>query len=214
MEKQFIELGEIQLAYEEQNPERAHTIFFIHGSSGSSETWLGQLNDPAFDRYRLIAIDLPGYGESDGSRDKSLPGTAKILGEAIERLLNSESYSFVGTSEGANLATEVLSTGLQPKGLVMISPELPNIANKYSDEIALLSELGIKILVVFGENDSPLKTAYLEKINKNYWRNKVFKFPGSGHAVHRDKAADFNHLLIEYLEEMINRDTEQLGDIP
>ena len=39
-------------------------IVLIHGNSASSRVWQKQLEGPLGRKYRLIAIDLPGHGDS------------------------------------------------------------------------------------------------------------------------------------------------------
>src|SRR4051812_36588212 len=54
-------------------------LLFIHGLSGLWQNWL--LNIPAFtDRYRCIAPDLPGFGDSPMPRGEiSIEGFARTL---------------------------------------------------------------------------------------------------------------------------------------
>jgi pimeloyl-ACP methyl ester carboxylesterase len=42
----------------------APTVVFIHGHCTNKEFFEKQLKSPLFEKYRLIALDLPGYGES------------------------------------------------------------------------------------------------------------------------------------------------------
>jgi pimeloyl-ACP methyl ester carboxylesterase len=44
-------------------------ILFVHGISQSLRSWTKQLNDEALrKKYRLIALDLRGHGESQGAQ--------------------------------------------------------------------------------------------------------------------------------------------------
>ena len=44
-------------------------ILFVHGISQSWRSWTKQLNDEALrKKYRLIALDLRGHGESQGAQ--------------------------------------------------------------------------------------------------------------------------------------------------
>src|SRR5215475_8601061 len=59
-------------------------IVFIHGLSGSWQNWLEQL--PVFARdHRVVALDLPGFGESEMPREKI---TISGYGRFVETLLS------------------------------------------------------------------------------------------------------------------------------
>jgi non-heme chloroperoxidase len=46
------------------NPSRP-AVLFVHGISQSWRSWLAQFADPRLrDRFRLVALDLRGHGES------------------------------------------------------------------------------------------------------------------------------------------------------
>ena len=60
-------------------------LLFIHGLGGVWQNWL--LNIPAFmDTHRCIALDLPGFGESEMPReDISIPGFARAVDARLRR---------------------------------------------------------------------------------------------------------------------------------
>src|SRR5688572_18341396 len=100
MNKKIIATSMGNVSYFENNGEQSSVIFFIHGNSGSGSCWKNQLNSPALSKYRMIAIDLPGHGNSeqpvDAAQVYSPIGTAKILAEVISQLKPSGSFSLVG----------------------------------------------------------------------------------------------------------------------
>ena len=81
-------------------------LVFVHGLSGTWQNWL--LNIPAFmDSHRVIALDLPGFGESPMPREKiSIQGYARILDGLLEQL-GVESAAVVGNSMGGFVAAEL-----------------------------------------------------------------------------------------------------------
>ncbi|MBB1287358.1 alpha/beta hydrolase [Flavisolibacter sp. BT320] len=112
------------LSYLEKNEAGATTIFFIHGNSGSARTWNSQLNSSLLSSYRLIAIDLPGHGDSfrseDPGKDYSPPATAKLLATTITILRQNKPFILVGFSYGTNLIAEMLQHEIRPDGICMI----------------------------------------------------------------------------------------------
>lgn len=65
----YVQVGRTRVHFVEQSPSPAShlsPIVFIHGAGGSHQVWLQQLR--ALGRRRkVIAVDLPGHGDSNGS---------------------------------------------------------------------------------------------------------------------------------------------------
>jgi pimeloyl-ACP methyl ester carboxylesterase len=96
-------------------------IVFVHGLSGTWQNWL--LNIPAFmDSHRVIAPDLPGFGESPMPREEiSIQGYARILDELLGAL-GVASAVVVGNSMGGFVAAELaLSFATRVERLVLVS---------------------------------------------------------------------------------------------
>jgi pimeloyl-ACP methyl ester carboxylesterase len=96
-------------------------LVFVHGLSGSWQNWL--LNIPAFmGSHRVIAPDLPGFGESPLPREKiSIRGYARILDEMLHQL-GVGSAAVVGNSMGGFVAAELaLSFATRVERLVLVS---------------------------------------------------------------------------------------------
>ena len=62
-------------------------LVLVHGSPGDSRSW-GRVVPHLRDRFRVLAIDLPGYGGSDGVPDEPM-GRAALMGAAVARLVES-----------------------------------------------------------------------------------------------------------------------------
>ncbi len=96
-------------------------LVFVHGLSGTWQNWL--LNIPPFmDSHRVIAPDLPGFGESPMPREKiSIQGYARIL-DGLLGQLGVESAAVVGNSMGGFVAAELaLSFSTMVEKLVLVS---------------------------------------------------------------------------------------------
>jgi pimeloyl-ACP methyl ester carboxylesterase len=81
-------------------------IVFIHGLSGSWQNWLEQL--PVFARqHRVIAIDLPGFGESEMPAQKiTISGYGRFVDALLDQL-GVGSAVVVGNSMGGFIGVEV-----------------------------------------------------------------------------------------------------------
>lgn len=98
----------------------APAVVFIHGNSASKEIFAAQLRSPLRDRYRLLALDLPGHGAStdaiDPHRTYTIPGYASAVSEVL-RSLGIERYFLVGWSLGGHVAIELATQAPHPLGL-------------------------------------------------------------------------------------------------
>jgi pimeloyl-ACP methyl ester carboxylesterase len=84
-------------------------IVLLHSNSSSSRAFRKQLDGPLGGRFRLIAIDLPGHGDSDDARDPALYAIkmqARTLKTAIDAL-GLQGVHFVGWSLGGHFVLEL-----------------------------------------------------------------------------------------------------------
>jgi pimeloyl-ACP methyl ester carboxylesterase len=83
-------------------------VVFVHGNSSSSRTWRQLLAGPFGQRYRCLALDLPGHGRSAPASDHtaySLPGYAAAL-TGFCRAAGAADAVIVGWSLGGHIAIE------------------------------------------------------------------------------------------------------------
>jgi len=101
----FLDIDGVSIYVEEQNPESAQaTIVFIHGFGGSTFSW--RHNAPFFagQGYRVVSLDMKGFGLSykDFASDYSHPAQAGLLAEVLARLGVERAY-LVGHSMGTSV---------------------------------------------------------------------------------------------------------------
>jgi pimeloyl-ACP methyl ester carboxylesterase len=113
-----------ELAYVELNPEGARTLVFIHGLGSYLKFWRYQLDAFAAQGYRVIAVDLPGYGKSD--KPASFPYTMEAMADAVRELVQTlgvEHPVLVGHSMGGQTALSyAIRYPEEPAALVLTSP--------------------------------------------------------------------------------------------
>jgi pimeloyl-ACP methyl ester carboxylesterase len=96
-------------------------LLWIHGLSGVWQNWL--LNIPAFmDRYRCIAPDLPGFGESEmPHEDISIHGYAETVSKLCDEL-GVDGPTVIGNSMGGFVGAELaISEPTRVDKLVLVS---------------------------------------------------------------------------------------------
>jgi pimeloyl-ACP methyl ester carboxylesterase len=81
-------------------------LFFIHGLSGCWQNWLEQIPEFARD-HRVIAVDLPGFGQSEMPVDEiSMSGYADAI-DALMTELGIDTAQIVGNSMGGFIGAEL-----------------------------------------------------------------------------------------------------------
>jgi len=109
MEKQIVHAGAEKIAVYESKGKGAAAVL-IHGNSCSSRSFQSQLDSALGDEFRLVAIDLPGHGESANASDPqavyTLPGYARVMASVAEQLDLTRAV-FVGWSLGGHIALEM-----------------------------------------------------------------------------------------------------------
>ncbi len=117
----------LSIAYREEGDANSPSLLFIHGLSSYIPAW-SKLIPLLKNKFRCIAIDLPGYGKSSGG---IFSGTMEFYSNSIAKFiigLGIEKVTLVGHSMGGHIA---LKTGLNFPDLV--------------DKLILLAPAGIEI---------------------------------------------------------------------
>ena len=97
-------------------------LVFVHGLSGSWPNWLEQL--PVFaDDHRVVAVDLPGFGQSPMPHDQiTISGYARLLDGLLDALEISAA-TLVGNSMGGFISAELaIAYPQRVERLVLVSP--------------------------------------------------------------------------------------------
>jgi 3-oxoadipate enol-lactonase len=94
------------LFFQDHNPDGRPTVLLIHGLGATSDSW--QLQTPALAAagYRVLAPDLPGFGQSPYAPPLTIPGMASRL-ERLLRGLNAAPTYLVGISMGGTVALQL-----------------------------------------------------------------------------------------------------------
>jgi pimeloyl-ACP methyl ester carboxylesterase len=96
-------------------------VIFVHGNSASSRTWYPVMTGMFGRRYRCLAFDLPGHGDSAPAahrEDYSLPGYARTLA-GFARATGATDAVVVGWSLGGHIALEAAPSLPDAAGFVV-----------------------------------------------------------------------------------------------
>lgn len=100
---QQISVDGLTIQYYEGGPTDAETILMIHGFGANRDNWL-YFARPFTDRYHVIALDLPGFGESDKPDVSYDVGAQTERVQAFTRALGLKKLHLVGNSMGGHIA--------------------------------------------------------------------------------------------------------------
>lgn len=108
-------------------------IVFVHSNSQSSKSFLNQFEDDSLTSiYRLLAIDLPGHGESAPANDPENTYSLKGYGEVLKSFtggLGLTNALYVGFSLGGHIVIEAIDK-LSAMGLMIFgTPPISTLAD-------------------------------------------------------------------------------------
>ncbi|RDK87278.1 alpha/beta fold hydrolase [Marinirhabdus gelatinilytica] len=96
-----------RISYLEVNPSSEKTILFIHGNSLSKAIFTKQLESQQLKAVRMLALDLPGHGDSQWLEAYSVHQIVEDL-VAFCDLLKLKDYTLAGHSLGGHMAIQAL----------------------------------------------------------------------------------------------------------
>ncbi|EAQ37441.1 alpha/beta hydrolase fold protein [Nitrobacter sp. Nb-311A] len=111
-------------------------VVFIHGNSTCRDVFRYQFETALATTQHIIAIDLPGHGQSDDALDPrqayTIPGYAATLIEAL-RSLNVTRAALVGWSLGGHISLEMIGQGFEAVGAMIVGapPVKPGILGMF-----------------------------------------------------------------------------------
>ncbi len=125
--KEIIETKRLKTAYIRMGDKNKETIVFVHGNVSSSEFFV-PLMHRLKDNFDLIAIDMNGFGKSEGKGINSKTGI-KDWSDDLDSFiteLNIEKFTLCGWSLGGGVAMQyAIDYNAKLNNLVLISPLSP-----------------------------------------------------------------------------------------
>lgn len=99
-----------------------YPVLFIHGSGASRAAFRNQLQSPLAKRYRMIAVDLPGHGDSGDAHDPARTYTVGGLADCVRQVLEGLGIrrgAVFGWSLGGHIAIDLMATTDMVSGLMI-----------------------------------------------------------------------------------------------
>jgi abhydrolase domain-containing protein 14 len=191
---EWIEVGGSQVHYLRDGAPDGRPIVLLHGASFTADTWrqIGTIKALVDAGYRVIAVDLPGFGQSPAAQHP----TNHWLETLLDRLGVTAPVVVSPSMSGSFALPLVIAKPDRVAAWVAVAPV--GIAS-YRQQ---LDRIRAPVLAIWGEND---RTISLEQadllVGKAPNRRKVV-VRGAGHAPYMNDAAGFHAELLKFLAEL------------
>ncbi|OWF53810.1 monoacylglycerol lipase ABHD6-like [Mizuhopecten yessoensis] len=139
MKIQYVKLGDLTLCYGERGRKRPDksSILLLHGFSADKFMWVPLVKN--LTDYHVIALDLPGHGDSDipsEGEDISFNGQVSRVREFVEAVgLDKTPFHMVGMSMGGSIAG--LYTAKYPDQIERLSMMCPAMKTPIDSEVSI-----------------------------------------------------------------------------
>ena len=141
------------------------TLFFVHGSPGSWNAFEKYMEDKdLLSKYRMIAIDRPGFGYSNFNKAKNLDEESVLISPIVQRFQNNKPIYAVGHSLGGPMIVklQVDNPGLFD-GLVLLAASVSPAAEKPEKWRGVLKNTPLKYFIPGAFRPSNDEIWYLKK---------------------------------------------------
>jgi len=125
------------------------TLVFVHGSPGSWDAFKEYLKDSLLlKKYRMIAIDRPGFGYSNFGEAEDLQTQSKLIDAFLKTKENKQPVILVGHSMGGPVITEMATLSPERyKALVIIAGSIDPDAEKPENWRKIIKVKPIRYLI-------------------------------------------------------------------
>ncbi|KAM9326973.1 protein ABHD14A [Gastrophryne carolinensis] len=183
----------------EGGPPERFTVLLLHGQSFTSKTWedLGTLQILSEHGYRVLAIDLPGYGQSLQAQPvSSEKGRTDYLMHIMESLGTRQPVLISPSMSGLFSLPLLLQNPDRLRGFVPVAP----VGTK-NFKPQQYQQVQVPTLVVYGTLDTNLGSQSLESLQ--LLPNHILSpLKGAGHACYMDRPEEFHTALLMFLNKL------------
>lgn len=172
-------------------PQDGLPVVLLHGAKDSAATWheLGTLALLGEAGMLAVAVDLPGYGQSE--KVKLPPG--RMLSAVLQALALERPVVVSPSLSGRLLYPMLQKNAPSLRGWVAVAPLGARAAARK------LRRLRVPTLVVWGTKDSTVPLAEGRALAKAIPKAQTLFLQGAGHAAYREQTQAFHQGLLSFL---------------
>lgn len=176
-------------------PSNGRSVLLLHGASFSSQTWeeIETLQTLAEAGYRVYAVDLPGFGQSESCAIPEVAVWMKTLCDELQL----ESPIVVSPSMSGRFSLPfVIEYADYVGGFVAVAPV------GISKHDMQLGQIVCPVLAVWGENDRTIPIDHADLLVLAVDGGRKVIIPGGSHAPYMSDPATFHRELFTFLAEI------------
>ena len=188
----YLEIKKAKIHYLEAGESATKSLLFLHGASFSAQNWqeIGSLKLLAEKGYRVVAIDLPGYGTSQ-NKFTSRP---EFLRELIEELNLQKPILVSPSMSGGYSLPFIVKYPEKLSGFVPIAPVgIPGFAQQ-------LQGITLPTLAIWGSNDGIVPVAQGDLLLEMMPNARKIILEHAGHACYMRATDEFHKQLLQFTE--------------
>lgn len=172
-------------------PETGRAVLLLHGAMFQSSTWqnTGTLRRLAQEGFRVVAVDLPGFGASPAS---GLPPEA-VLSALIPALGLAQPVVVAPSMSGRYVFPLLVAEPEVLGGVVLVAPAGIRTYR------AVVGDLRLPVFLIWGEKDAAVPVAESYLLTARWPQAQRLVLEGAGHAAYLDRPEEFNTALVTFL---------------
>lgn len=185
---------------EQDKPKRNRPVLLLHGGRFSAETWRNIKTIQALVQagYRVVAVDLPGYGKSPASSvDRKL-----FLAMLIDKLSISKPVLVSPSMSGRYSLPLITSNPEILSGFVAVAP-VGIMA--YQQQLSIVS---IPTLAIWGEKDTVIPPSHADILVKKIKNCQKFVIQNAKHPCYLDDPDAFHRALLTFIGRIKTNDAQ------
>jgi len=177
------------------------SALFLHGASFNARTWaeLGSLALLAEHGYRAVAIDLPGFGQSEPAAGEPVDFLIALL----DALALSQPVVISPSMSGHYSLPLAAWYPDKLTGLVAVAPVgVPAMLDR-------LAGISLPTLAVWGSNDRVVPTSIASRLCRVLPNANLIILTNAGHACYIQATESFHQHLLAFLETCFEEDSQE-----
>lgn len=176
-------------------PRNGRAVLLLHGASFSSKTWqeIGTLSTLAESGFRVYAVDLPGFGQSESC---AAPEGAVWMKALCDELPLENPIIVSPSMSGRYSLPFVIEYADSVDGFVAVAP----VGIRHHEK--QLGQMTCPVLAVWGENDRTIPVDHADLLTGAVENGRKVIIPSGSHAPYMSDPATFHRELLTFLAEL------------